>query len=302
MIIDVKGLTVKYKSLVAVDDISFAVEPGEIFGIVGPNGAGKTSVMECLEGLKKPHAGKLDIMGIDPGNRRELYNHIGVQLQEASFPNMIKVEEVCRLFSSFYKNPADYNVLLERFGLADKKKAYVKKLSGGQKQKVSIIAALIADPQIVFLDELTTGLDPQSRITMWEHIRSLRGEGKTILMTTHYMEEAEYLCDRVCIMVKGRIVAIGTLKELIEQAGLSQKITFFSRSSKKQDLIKIDNVTDVNINNGMVEIYGTGKELLREITVFLADNNIGFEDLSYKNPGLEDVFFKLAGFRMEEAV
>jgi ABC-2 type transport system ATP-binding protein len=302
MIVETEGLTVKYKDLVAVDDISFAVMPGEIFGIIGPNGAGKTSTLECLEGLKKPFKGKINVLGIDPGSRKELYNHIGVQLQEASFPDLIKVEEVCRLFSSFYKNPADYNALLERFELADKKKVYVKKLSGGERQKVSIIAALIADPKIVFLDELTTGLDPQSRIGMWELIKSLQGGGKTILMTTHYMEEAEYLCDRVCIMVKGKIVAMGTVKELVEQAGLSQKITFFSRDVKKQNLMKIVNVADVNIHNGAVELYGTGRNLLRDLIVYLTDHDIDFEDLSSKNPGLEDVFLKLAGFRMEEAV
>lgn len=302
MIIEAEGLTVKYKDLVAVDNISFSVRPNEIFGIIGPNGAGKTSTLECLEGLKKPHSGKISVSGVDPRSRRELYSHIGVQLQEASFPNLIKVEEVCKLFASFYEHPADYNALLERFGLADRKKAYVKKLSGGQKQKISIIAALIADPQIVFLDELTTGLDPEARLSMWELIKSLRGEGKTILMTTHYMEEAEYLCDRVCIMVKGKIVAIGTVKELVEQAGLDQKIRFVSRSAAKKALNEIAGITDVSIENGVVELYGTGKNVLRDVVVYLTDHDIDFEDLSYKNPGLEDVFLKLAGFRMEETV
>lgn len=302
MIAEIKGLTVKYKDLVAVDNISFEVMPGEIFGIIGPNGAGKTSIMECLEGLKKPCGGQISILGTDPGNRGELYNHIGVQLQEASFPDLIKVEEVCQLFSSFYKDPADYHMLLERFDLAGKKKSYVKKLSGGQKQKVSIIAALIANPQIVFLDELTTGLDPQARIDMWELVKSLRKEGKTVLMTTHYMEEAEYLCDHVCMMVKGKIVAMGTVKELIEQAAVSQKIKFLSRGAKKPDLMAIDHVADVHIQDGMVELYGTGKNLLRDVTVYLTEHNIAFEDLSSKNPGLEDAFLKLAGFRLEESV
>jgi|AGTN01.1.fsa_nt_gi ABC-type multidrug transport system, ATPase component len=302
MVVEIQGLTVKYRNFVAVDNISFGVAPGEIFGIIGPNGAGKTSAMECLEGLNKPAGGQINVLGIDPANRKALYNHIGVQLQEASFPNLIKVEELCRLFSNFYKNPADYHMLLERFGLADRKKSYIKKLSGGQKQKVSIIAALIANPQIVFLDELTTGLDPQARIDMWELIRSLRDEGKTVLMTTHYMEEAEYLCDRVCVMSKGKIVAMGTVKALIEQAGLSQKIRFLSRDAKKPGLMEIDHVTDVNIHDGVVELYGTGKNLLRDVTVYLTEHRIEFEDLSSKNPGLEDVFLKLTGFRLEESV
>ena len=302
MVVGVKGLTVKYKDLVAVDDISFEVMPGEIFGIIGPNGAGKTSAMECLEGLNKAYSGQINVMGIDPGNRRELYNHIGVQLQEASFPDLIKVEELCRLFSSFYKNPADYNTLLERFELADRKKSYVKKLSGGQKQKISVIAALIANPQIVFLDELTTGLDPQARIDMWELIKSLRDEGRTILMTTHYMEEAEYLCDRVCVMVKGRIAAMGTVKELIEQAGLRQSITFLSSDATKAGLMEIAHVTDVKIRDGAVELYGDGKNLLRDVTIYLTEHNIAFENLSSKNPGLEDVYLKLTRLKPEESI
>lgn len=299
MIIEVKGLTVKYKNLVAVDDISFEVMPGEIFGIIGPNGAGKTSTMECLEGLK-PYGGRVNVMGIDPANRKRLYNHIGVQLQEASFPDLIKVEELCRLFSSFYKNPTDYHRLLKRFGLADKKKSYVKKLSGGQRQKVSIIAALIANPQIVFLDELTTGLDPKARIDLWDFIKSLRSEGKTIIMTTHYMDEAECLCDRVCIMGKGKIVAMGTVRELIEQTGISQKVTFLSSGANKADLMEINNVKDVDINDGVVELYGTGRNLLRDVTIYLTEHNIAFENLSSKNPGLEDVFLKLTGSEVEE--
>ncbi len=301
MVVEVKGLTVKYGDLVAVDNISFGIAAGEIFGIIGPNGAGKTSALECLEGLRRPHSGEISVLGISPGNRRALYNHIGVQLQEASFPDLIKVEELCRLFASFYQNPADYHILLERFGLADKKKSYVKKLSGGQKQKVSIIAALIANPQIVFLDELTTGLDPKARIDMWQLIKSLRDEGRTILMTTHYMEEAEHLCDRICMMVKGKIIAMGTIAELIRQADLSQKITFSSRGADKADLMQIEHVTDVHISGDTVELYGVGKNLLRDVTVYLSEHNIAFEDLSSKNPGLEDAFLKLAGFKLEES-
>jgi len=186
------------------------------------------------EGLRKISGGEVAVMGINPVNRRKLYEHIGVQLQEAYFPDSIKVKELCQLYSSFYKRPADYNTLLERFDLIDKKNAYVKKLSGGQRQKISVVVALIANPQIIFLDELTTGLNPQARLDMWELIKSLRDEGKTILMTTHFMEEAEYLCDRVCLMVKSRIAAIGTVRELVEQAELSPKISFTSKQTNKQ--------------------------------------------------------------------
>jgi len=301
-VIKVTNLTVKYKDLVAVDSISFEVKKGEIFGIIGPNGAGKTSAIECLEGLKKSSGGEASVMGINPANRRELYEYIGVQLQEASFPDSIKVKELCKLFSSFYKNPADYNALLERFNLADKKNAYVKKLSGGQRQKISVVVALIANPQIIFLDELTTGLDPQARIDMWELIKSLRDEGKTILMTTHFMEEAEYLCDRVCLMVKSKIAAIGTVKELVEQAQLSQKISFTSKTTNKEFLEGIPGITKITEANGVYNLYGNGKNLLRDVVVYITEKNIDFEDLSCSKPGLEDVFLKLTGYSLGAAI
>lgn len=299
-VISVNGLTVKYKDLVAVNNISFEVNKGEIFGIIGPNGAGKTSTIECLEGLKRQTEGKVDILGINPANRRKLYEHIGVQLQEASFPDDIKVDELCRMFSSFYDTPADYHVLLERFEMADKKKAYVKKLSGGQKQKVSIVVALIANPQIVFLDELTTGLDPQARISMWELIKYLRDEGKTIFMTTHFMDEAEYLCDRVCMMVKGEIAAIGTVKELVTQAKLNQKISFSSNNASKETLQSINGVVHVTQNGNVFELHGNGANFQRDIVRYLTENDIEFDDLSSTKPGLEDVFLKLTGYRLGE--
>lgn len=300
--IDVTNLTVKYKNLVAVDGISFAVKKGEIFGIIGPNGAGKTSTMECLEGLKKSAGGKVSVMGIDPMDRRKLYESIGVQLQEASFPDAIKVKELCRLFSSFYKNPADYRVLLARFGLADRENSFVKKLSGGQRQKISVVVALIANPQIVFLDELTTGLDPQARLDMWELVKSLRDEGRTILMTTHFMEEAEYLCDRVCLMVNSRIAAIGTVPELVAQAELSQKISFTAKNIDKGALAAIPGITQITEKNGGFDLYGNGMNLLRDVVVFMTEQNMAFEDLSCSKPGLEDVFLKLTGYRLEAAV
>jgi len=300
--IEVTNLTVKYKDFTAVDSISFEVKKGEIFGIIGPNGAGKTSTIECLEGLKKLSSGEVAVMGINPVNRRKLYEYIGVQLQEASFPDSIKVKELCKLFSSFYKNPADYNALLKRFDLSDKKNAYVKKLSGGQRQKISVVVALIANPQIIFLDELTTGLDPQARLDMWELIKSLRDEGRTILMTTHFMEEAEYLCDRVCLMVKSRIAAIGTVRELVEQAQLSQKISFMSKKASREALEGISGITHITENNGTFTLYGNGKNLERDVVVYITEHNIDFEDLSCTKPGLEDVFLKITGYRLGEAI
>ena len=300
--IEVSNLTVKYKDFTAVDSISFNVKKGEIFGIIGQNGAGKTSTIECLEGLKKLSGGEVTVMGINPVNRRKLYEYIGVQLQEASFPDSIKVKEVCQLFSSFYKRPADYNALLERFNLTEKKNVYVKKLSEGQKQKISVVVAMIANPQIIFLDELTSGLDPQARLDMWELIKSLRDEGKTILMTTHFMEEAEYLCDRVCLMVQSRIAAMGTVKELVEQSKLSQKISFASNNTSKEALKGISGITHITENNGVFNLFGNGKNLERDVVVYMTQHNIDFEELSCTKPGLEDVFLKITGYRLEETI
>lgn len=299
-VLRVQGLTVRYKDIVAVDNVSFEITQGEIFGIIGPNGAGKTSVMECLEGLRKPTGGAMDVLGIPPANRRELYRHIGVQLQEASFPDDIKVEELCRMFSSFYDTPADYRVLLETFELADKKNAYVKKLSGGQKQKISIVMALIANPRIVFLDELTTGLDPKARIGMWALIRHLRDEGKTIVMTTHYMDEAEALCDRICMMVKGKISAIGAIRELVELAKIEQRISFSSAAAGKESLQSLPGVSHVTVRGQAFDLFGNGANFQRDIVRYLTENNIDFDDLSSTKPGLEEVFLVLTGTRLEE--
>lgn len=298
--IKVDNLTVRYKNVVAVDGISFKVDEGEIFGIIGPNGAGKTSTIECLEGLRQPSGGSIEVLGLNPSvSRRELYRYIGVQLQEASFPDAIKVHELCKLFSSFYSNPAPYDELLERFGLEDKQKAYVKRLSGGQRQKISIVVALIANPRIIFLDELTTGLDPQARLSMWELVKQLRGEGKTIFMTTHFMDEAEYLCDRVCMMVNGKIAAIGSVAQLVEKANVSQRISFKAVLDPKP-LEAISGVSRVQIREGRIEVFGRSRDLLKNVVVYLAETSVDFDDLSFSKPGLEDVFLNITGYRLEE--
>lgn len=301
-LIHVEHLTVKYNDLTAVDGISLEVKSGEIFGIIGPNGAGKTSTIECIEGLRKPSGGSISVLGINPStDRKKLYAQIGVQLQEASYPDFIKVGELCELFSSFYADPVPYDTLLEKFNLADKKQAYVKKLSGGQKQKISIIIALIANPKIVFLDELTTGLDPKARIEMWALIRQLRDEGRTVFLTTHYMEEAEYLCDRVCMMVGGKIAVMGSVPQLIEQLDMDQKITFRASVADIKAFEKIAGISKAAVCNGKIELLGKGANLLKEVVVFLSDQRIAFDDLAYTKPTLEDVFLYITGYRMEES-
>lgn len=225
--IEVEQLTKSYQYTKAVDDVSFKVKKGEIFGMLGRNGAGKSTTIECVTGLKKYDKGSVRVIGLNPAvHRKELYGRIGVQLQETAFQNKIKVYELCRLFESFYKKPHPYKKLLESFQLEEKCDSFVGDLSGGQRQKLSIVLALIPDPEIVFLDELTTGLDPQSRRSMWNYIKKLKKEGRTVFITTHYMEEAENLCDRICIIDKGKIIALDTIENVVGSCGIDLKFTF----------------------------------------------------------------------------
>src|SRR5215216_3002965 len=216
-VIQVAGFRKTYRSTVAVDDVSFEVYDGEIFGLIGPNGAGKTTTMECVQGLRTPDRGTISVLGLDPfRDVYELQDRIGAQLQQAQLQKRIKVWEAVHLWAALYrKQTADGDRLLEQLGLADKRNAWFMTLSGGQKQRLFIALALINDPEVVFLDELTTGLDPQSRRTIWELVRGIRARGKTVFLTTHLMEEAERLCDRVAIIDHGRIIDIDTPARLV---------------------------------------------------------------------------------------
>ncbi len=222
----VEGLRKAYGPVVAVDDLSFEVHRGEIFGMVGPNGAGKTTTIECIEGLRLPDQGRLRALGLDPQIDGETLRHkIGVQLQESSLPDRLRVSEAVDLFASFYQTSIEWRPILEQLGLSSKQNAHFVSLSGGQKQRLFIALALVNDPELLFLDELTTGLDPQARRSMWDLVRKVRDRGKTILLTTHFMEEAERLCDRVAIIDHGRIVALDTPQELIRGLGGWLRIT-----------------------------------------------------------------------------
>ena len=216
-VIQVSGVRKTYGSTVAVDEVSFDVDDGEIFGLIGPNGAGKTTTMECVEGLRTPDRGPISVLGLDPfRDVYKLQERIGVQLQQAQLQKRIKVWEAVDLWASLYrKKAADGDRLLEQLGLADKRNAWFMTLSGGQKQRLFIALALINDPDVVFLDELTTGLDPQSRRAIWDLVRGIRERGKTVFLTTHLMEEAERLCDRVAIIEHGRIIDIDTPEGLV---------------------------------------------------------------------------------------
>jgi ABC-2 type transport system ATP-binding protein len=302
-VIEVKNLKKYYKEIKAVDGISFEVYENEIFGMVGPNGAGKTTAIECIEGLRKPDSGEIKVLGLNPNKDREiLYQKISVQLQETSYQDKIKVYEICELFSSFYKNPINYKELLERFELIDFKNSFVMKLSGGQKQKLSIILALIPNPKIIFLDEITTGLDPKARRDMWQMIKDLKIEGRTIFITTHYMEEAETLCDRVAIIDKGKIIALDTPKKLIEKSGLMDNITFEAENLNYDELEKILGVSKVVLEDNKVTIYGKGEDLLKNVIDYLYLKKVNFKNLKTKSPNLEDIYLFLTGKKYEEVI
>ncbi|MCL2202911.1 MAG: ABC transporter ATP-binding protein [Defluviitaleaceae bacterium] len=211
----VNNLSVQYGTNIAVNKISFDVSAGEIVAVIGSNGSGKTSSMECLGGLRNPSDGTIAVFDKDPQtDRKEIYKQLGVQLQESAYPEKIKVGEICDWFSSFYENPADYEKLLAQFGLADKKKSYTNKLSGGQKQRLSILLAMLGRPKLLILDELTTGLDPEARRSIWEILKVIKSGGIGILLVSHYMDEVENLADRIIFMQNGKITFTGTLAAL----------------------------------------------------------------------------------------
>ncbi len=300
--IEVEQLTKSYHGKKAVDDISFNVRKGEIFGMLGRNGAGKTTTMECVTGLKNFDKGSIRVAGLNPAvQRKELYGRIGVQLQETAFQNRIKVFELCKLFETFYKRPRPYKKMLQSFQLEDKHDSYVGDLSGGQKQRLSIILALIPDPEIMFLDELTTGLDPQTRRSMWDYIKKLKEEGRTVFITTHYMEEAEYLCDRVCIIDRGRIIALDTVGAVVDSCGLDSEVTF-ETTQDAEDILKsaLPQAAKVGKSGLKYTVSGHCNDILGKTTHALEVNNVDYWSVNISNPGLEDAFIKLTWKMMEE--
>lgn len=224
-VIEVNNLRKRYGDTVAVDDVSFAVDEGEIFGILGPNGAGKTTTVECADGVRTPDRGTVSVLGMDPErDRTELRQRVGIQLQHSELPDKIKVWEVLDLYASFYRGPADWQELLEVLGLSGKRDTAFTRLSGGQQQRLSIALALVGNPEIAVLDELTTGLDPHARREVWRLIEETRDRGVTVLLVTHFMEEAERLCDRVAVIDAGRVVAIDTPAGLVARAPVDPRI------------------------------------------------------------------------------
>src|SRR5271165_2879492 len=297
-VIQVSGVRKTYGSMVAVDEVSFDVNEGEIFGLIGPNGAGKTTTMECIEGLRTPDRGAISVLGLNPFHDvYKLQDRIGVQLQQAQLQKRIKVWEAVDLWASLYqKKTVVAERLLEQLGLTEKRNAWFMNLSGGQKQRLFIALALINDPEVVFLDELTTGLDPQARRAIWELVRGIRERGKTVFMTTHLMEEAERLCDRVAIIEHGRIIDIDTPLSLVKRHCPERTVVLATNDPSAAERFRaIPGVQEVICSDTQFTIRGRGDDLITEVIHCLSENHIRVSDFRTVLPNLEDVFLKLTG-------
>ena len=304
-IVQVEGLRKTYGTTVAVEELSFEVRQGEIFGMVGPNGAGKTTTIECLEGLRKPDSGKVRVLGVDPQlDSQTLRLRAGMQLQQSNLQDRIKVWEALDLYAAFYPTPANWKDLLIQLGLDEKRNTTFSKLSGGQKQRLFIALALLPDPQLVFLDELTTGLDPQARHAIWDLVRDVRARGKTILLTTHFMEEAEKLCDRVAILDYGKIVALDTPANLISSLGAEERVIFSLDGTLPPAFASaLSAGARLEVQGDRVTVHGKNHRqnpLVSEVVNLLGNQGIRFRDLHTEQPNLEDVFLNLTGREMRK--
>src|SRR5262245_35682903 len=300
-IIQVQQLTKSYGDVHAVQGLDFEVQPGEIFAMLGPNGAGKSTTVEILEGLRPRDGGQVSVLGIDPArNAMQLKSRIGVVLQQTVFPNKIRVQEVIELYGRLYNSRPNAKDLLNRFALGEKANAFYANLSGGQKQKLALILAMINDPPIVFLDEPTTGVDAHSRRAIHDWLRQLRSEGRTVFLTTHYIHEAEQLADRVAIVGRGKVIRQGTLEEI--GAGLTVESEVRIRTARPfniADLSGLPTVESVKTENGTASLRALNPaQVITALVRYLDSHNNELVDVSVWRPTLEDVFLKLTGERL----
>ena len=295
-IIQVEKLEKVYGDFAAVRDVSFSVQPGEIFGILGPNGAGKTTTVETVMGLRQPTGGTIRVLGLDPHRQAQaLRERTGIQLQKASLQDRLRVWEALDLFASFYQHPVDWRTLLEQWGLTEKQNTPFGSLSGGQQQRLFIALALINNPEVVVLDELTSGLDPQARRATWELIRQIRERGTTVVLVTHFMDEAETLCDRVALVDDKTIVAMDTPQKLIANLNAENRVKFTVHNGFDPAALKaVAGVSRVERSGQEVTVYGHGP-LLSHVAKTLADSNLMPDDLRTERNTLEDVFIALTG-------
>ncbi|WP_330307416.1 MULTISPECIES: ABC transporter ATP-binding protein [unclassified Streptomyces] len=293
-VIEVSGLRKSYGGRAVVDGVSFAVEEGEIFGILGPNGAGKTTTVECVEGLRVPDAGRVRVTGLDPvADHEQVARVLGAQLQESELQAKLTVREALELYAAFYPNPADWQPLAERLGLTAKLTTRFAKLSGGQKQRLFIALALIGNPRVVVLDELTTGLDPRARRDTWQLIEDVRASGVTVLLVTHFMEEAQRLCDRIAVIDQGRVAALDTPSGLIRRSAGSTVISFTpSAPLDDGDLNALPALASVAHKDGRITLSGTD-ETVNAVITLLARHHITAHQLRVSDATLDDAFLDL---------
>ncbi len=286
-----------YDGMCAVKDVSLTVERGEVFGLVGPNGAGKTTTVECIEGLRHPDAGSIRVLGMQPaGNRLQLFRHVGVQLQEGSLHPRVRCSEALRLFASFHPSPVDGDDLLKAFGLENRKRTFFGDLSAGQKRRLMVAVALVGDPDLVILDEPTTGLDPQARYNFWSYLRTVCATGKTVLLTTHYLEEAEEYCDEIALMDHGEILLRGRPREILRERGLETRITIEDQDgSARSRLEKHPDVQQLEVLGSRLVVYGRRDALNRVFAMKGAPS-----PLEVRAATLEDLFLLTTGREYRE--
>src|SRR5947199_3701271 len=302
-ILQVENLVKRYGDVQAVRGVSFSVEEGEVFGLLGPNGAGKTTTVELLEGLRTLDSGRVSVCGLDPQEKpQELKQEIGAALQSTSLPDKLRVMEALRLFASFYKRRRNPEDLLKRFGLEEKRNAFYSQLSGGQKQRLALAIALVNDPKVVFLDEPTAGLDPQVRREIYDIIEELRRDKKTIVLTTHYIEEAERLCDRVAIVDHGKVIAQGTPRELKQASMDKTRVEVrLSREESDETLKLLEGVSDCRSLNGVYVLHcQRPPQAIVSLVKHLEAQNNELISLEIATPSLEDVFIELTGRRLRD--
>jgi ABC-2 type transport system ATP-binding protein len=302
-ILQVENLVKRYGDVEAVRGVSFTVEEGEVFGLLGPNGAGKTSTVEIMEGLRTLDSGRVSVCGLDPQkNAQELKHQIGAALQSTSLPDKLRVIEALRLFASFYRRHRSPEELLKRFGLEEKRNTFYNQLSGGQKQRLALAMALVNDPKVLFFDEPTAGLDPQVRREIYDIIEELRREKKTIVMTTHYIEEAERLCDRVAIVDHGTVIALGTPRELKDRSGDKTRLEVRLARPEPQEILKnLEGVSDCRILGDSYILHcRRPPQAIVSLVKYLESQGNELISLEIVTPSLEDVFIELTGRRLRD--
>jgi ABC-2 type transport system ATP-binding protein len=297
VVVSVEGLRKRYRATVAVDGVSFEVAAGEIFGIIGPNGSGKTTTVECMQGLRATDAGTVRVLGLDPTrNGTELRRRIGCQLQDSALPERLRVREAVDLFAALAPRSAEPRRLIREWGLEEKQRSFFHDLSGGQRQRLLVALALVNRPEVVFLDEMTTGLDPAARRVAWELIAAVREQGATVVLVTHFMDEAERLCDRLLVLDRGGVVATGTPAAVAAGYGGEARIRFSAGERELGWLDRVPHVRRVDRRGAQVEVVGDGP-VLPLVAAALVEHGIVPDDLRVEQPSLEDAFLRLVGER-----